>query len=103
VCTEGRAVCPWPHAFLDIIHDLQNSLRKLNNVMHHQSNSLALHSAQSERVSDRATSPRSGSGLAKKIPPVIKRRVLEYPDDFLRITRLNDRSFDRLVQTVKPR
>ena len=41
--------------------------------------------------------------LAEKIPPIIKKRVKERPDDFLLIARLDDKALDRLVQTVKAR
>ena len=41
--------------------------------------------------------------LAKKIPPIIKKRVLERPDEFLRIAKMDDKSFERLVAGIKSR
>jgi hypothetical protein len=38
--------------------------------------------------------------LAQKIPPAIRRRVLERPDAFRRLARLDDRTLDRLLQQV---
>lgn len=35
--------------------------------------------------------------LAKKIPPVIKKRVLERPDVFRKLAGLNDKALDRLL------
>ena len=39
--------------------------------------------------------------LAEKIPPIIKKRVMERPDEFLLIARLDDENLNRLMQTVK--
>ncbi len=41
--------------------------------------------------------------LAEKIPPLIKKRVMERPDEFLRIARMDDKAFDRLVAGIKER
>jgi transcriptional regulator with XRE-family HTH domain len=41
--------------------------------------------------------------LAKKIPPVIKKRVLERPNEFLQIAKMDDESFERLVAGIKTR
>lgn len=41
--------------------------------------------------------------LAEKIPPLIKKRVMERPDEFLQIARLDDKDFDRLLATIKVR
>ena len=38
--------------------------------------------------------------LAEKIPPAIRRRVMERPDAFRRLARLDDRTLDRLLQQV---
>jgi transcriptional regulator with XRE-family HTH domain len=38
--------------------------------------------------------------LAQKIPPAIRRRVLERPDAFRKLARLDDRTLDRLLQQV---
>ena len=38
--------------------------------------------------------------LAQKIPPAIRRRVMERPDAFRRLARLDDRTLDRLLQQV---
>jgi hypothetical protein len=35
--------------------------------------------------------------LAKKIPPVIRKRVLERPDVFGKLARLNDKALDHLL------
>jgi transcriptional regulator with XRE-family HTH domain len=39
--------------------------------------------------------------MAKKIPDHIRQRVLERPDAFRMIAKLDDRSLDRLVKTIK--
>jgi HTH-type transcriptional regulator, competence development regulator len=39
--------------------------------------------------------------MAKKIPDHIRQRVLERPEAFRMIARLDDRSLDRLVKTIK--
>jgi transcriptional regulator with XRE-family HTH domain len=41
--------------------------------------------------------------LAEKIPPVIKKRVMERPDEFLRIARMDDTAFERMVAGIKER
>lgn len=41
--------------------------------------------------------------LAEKIPPVIKKRVMERPDEFLRLARLDEKAFDRLLASMKVR
>ena len=38
--------------------------------------------------------------LAEKIPPAIRRRVMERPDAFRRLARLDDRTLDRLLEQV---
>jgi hypothetical protein len=38
--------------------------------------------------------------LAQKIPPPIRRRVLERPDAFRRLAGLDDRTLDRLLEQV---
>jgi transcriptional regulator with XRE-family HTH domain len=38
--------------------------------------------------------------LAKKIPPIIKKRVMERPDEFLQIARLDDKTLDRLLDVI---
>jgi transcriptional regulator with XRE-family HTH domain len=38
--------------------------------------------------------------LAEKIPPAIRRRVMERPDAFRRLARLDDGALDRLLQQV---
>jgi HTH-type transcriptional regulator, competence development regulator len=38
--------------------------------------------------------------LAEKIPPAIRRRVMERPDAFRRLARLDDLTLDRLLQQV---
>jgi transcriptional regulator with XRE-family HTH domain len=38
--------------------------------------------------------------LAKKVPDRIKKRVLERPDAFGKLARLNDRALDRLVAQI---
>ncbi len=38
--------------------------------------------------------------LAEKIPPIIKKRVMERPDEFLRIARLDEKAFSRLMVQV---
>jgi len=39
--------------------------------------------------------------LAEKIPPSIKKRVLERPDVFRMIARLDDKALDRLVARIE--
>ena len=39
--------------------------------------------------------------LAEKIPPLIKKRVMERPDEFLQLARLDDKAFERLLATIK--
>ncbi len=39
--------------------------------------------------------------LAEKIPPVIKKRVLERPEAFLKLAGLDDEELDRLVGQIK--
>jgi transcriptional regulator with XRE-family HTH domain len=39
--------------------------------------------------------------LARKIPPQIKRRVLERPDAFRKLAKLNDKALDRLLAQVE--
>ncbi len=39
--------------------------------------------------------------LAKKIPAQIKKRVLERPEAFRKLTSLNDKALDRLLAQVE--
>jgi len=39
--------------------------------------------------------------LAKKVPPQIKRRVLERPDAFRIIAQLDDDAIDRMLETIR--
>lgn len=39
--------------------------------------------------------------LAEKMPPVIKRWVLERPDAFLKLAGLDDKELDRLVGQIR--
>jgi transcriptional regulator with XRE-family HTH domain len=39
--------------------------------------------------------------LAEKVPASIRRRVIERPDAFLKLARLNDRALDRLVAQIR--
>jgi transcriptional regulator with XRE-family HTH domain len=39
--------------------------------------------------------------LAKRIPDRMKRRILERPDDFRRLTELDDEALDRLVAQIE--
>jgi transcriptional regulator with XRE-family HTH domain len=41
--------------------------------------------------------------LAEKIPPIIKQRIMERPDDFLLIARLDEKAFGQFVQSIKAR
>ncbi len=41
--------------------------------------------------------------LAEKIPPFIKKRVMERPDAFRTLAGLDDRSLDKLLAQIKPR
>lgn len=41
--------------------------------------------------------------LAEKIPPIIKKRVMERPDVFLLFARLSDKTIDKIVATISPR
>ena len=38
--------------------------------------------------------------LAKKIPPKIKKRVLQRPDAFRQLAGLNDKELDRLIEGI---
>ena len=38
--------------------------------------------------------------LAEKIPPLVKQRVLERPDAFMRLAQLSDQEINRLLKTV---
>jgi HTH-type transcriptional regulator, competence development regulator len=38
--------------------------------------------------------------LAQKVPPIIKKRVMERPDEFLRIARMDDRTLNRLLAQI---
>ena len=40
--------------------------------------------------------------LAEKVPPNIRRRVIERPDVFSQIAELDDNALDRLVQNIRP-
>ena len=41
--------------------------------------------------------------MAEKIPDQIRQRVLQRPDAFLILAKLDDKSLDRLVETIKVR
>jgi transcriptional regulator with XRE-family HTH domain len=40
--------------------------------------------------------------LAKRIPDRMKKRILERPDDFRKLTELDDKSLDRVLEGIKP-
>src|SRR5438094_8744369 len=41
--------------------------------------------------------------LAEKVPPAIKKRVIERPDAFAALAELDDRTLDKLLAQVVPR